>query len=144
MSDLASQIQAEQQRLYEISSLTDELADDDAQVLLEWGAAQLPLLIGDMSDVEPKAKGLRRLLRSMSDYVGQVENMGGDERLAELQYTYQAANDLNYPAQDSLMTALVGQFDGINSADVLTILIAWLEDDSLLKDVLGGSDADSD
>lgn len=138
MSDLASQIQAEQQQLYEISSLTDELVDDDAQVLLTWGSAQLPLLISDINDVESKAKSLRRLVRSISDYVGQVENMGEEERQAELQYVYQAANALNYPAQDNLMPALVQQFDGVNSADVLTILIAWLEDDSLLTDVLSG------
>jgi len=138
MSDLESMIQAEQQRLYEVSSLTDEMVDDDAQVLLEWASAQLPLMIGDVADVESKAKSLRRLVRTVSDYVGQVENMPPEERQVELARVYQAASDLNYPAQDNLMPALVQQFDGQKSGDVLTILIAWLEDDSLLRDSLGG------
>lgn len=137
MSELEGMIQAEQQRLYEISSLTDDMVDSDAQVLLEWASAQLPLMINSVDDVEKKAKAQRQLVRTISSYVGQVENMGADERQVELERVYQTANELNYPAQDNLMPALVQQFDGIKSGDVLTILIAWLENDSLLTDALG-------
>jgi len=141
MHKLEQMVQAEQQRLYEISSLTDEMHDGDAQVLLEWASAQLPLMIDSVSDVEDKAKAQRQLVRTMSNYVGNVEDMGEDQRQVELQRVYQAASELNYPAQDNLMPALVQQFDGLKSGDVLTILIAWLEDDSLLTDELSGDNS---
>ena len=137
MSELESLIQAEQQRLYEVSSLTDDMNDSDAQVLLEWASAQLPLMINNANDVEKKAKAQRQLVRTISSYIGQVENMGAEERQVELERVYQAASELNYPAQDNLMPALIQQFDGQKSEDVLTILIAWLENDSLLTDSLG-------
>ncbi len=138
MSDLEQLIQSEQQRLYEVSSLTDEMDDGDAQVLLEWASAQLPQIVSDVDDVEKKAKGLRRLVRTINSYVGQVENMGADERQVELERVYQSASELNYPAQDNFMPALVNYFDGLKSGDVLTILIGWLENDSLITDELGG------
>jgi hypothetical protein len=137
MSDLEQQIQVEQQRLYEIASLTDEMVDSDANVLLEWGSAQVPQLAGDGSQLEHRAKKLRRLVGEMNLFMGKVEGMSAKDIQQELEEVYQAATDLSYPAQYDLVPALTTQLEGQNTGDVLVILIAWLENDSLLTDVLG-------
>lgn len=142
MSDLEQHIQAEQQRLYEISSLTDEMDDDNAKVLLEWASAQIIELAGDGSQLEIRAKQLRRLVGEINLFMGDVENKSSEQIQQELEQVYRVANDLRYPTQHKLLPAITEQLEGQSAEDVLVILIAWLENDSLLGDVLGAEDDD--
>jgi hypothetical protein len=142
MSDLEQQIQAEQQRLYEISSLTDEMDDDNAKVLLDWASEQIIRLAGDGSQLEIRAKKLRRLVGEINQFVGNVEGKLSEQIKSELEQVYRVANDLRYPAQHKLLPAITEQLEGQSADDVLVILIAWLENDSLLADVLGAEDDD--
>lgn len=137
MSDLEQQIQTEQQRLYEVSSLTDEMQDDEAQVLLEWASAQVPKIAGDGSKLEERAKKLRYLMKSVSYFVGNAEGMSPEEMPQELERIHHSASDLNYPIQSDYIQPLVGQLAGQNAGDILVIIIAWIENDSLLSDALG-------
>lgn len=127
MSELDGLIQAEQQRLYEVSSLTDELIDDDAQILLSWASAQLPLMSITLDTIEQQAKTLRRLVRSINRYVGQAQYTREDERQTKLDRIYTYATELSYPVQSEQLPILLAQFHGINAHDVLTLLIAWLD-----------------
>jgi hypothetical protein len=127
MSELDGLIQAEQQRLYEVSSLTDELIDDDAQILLSWASAQLPLMSVTLDTIEQQAKTLRRLVRSINRYVGQAQYTREDERQTKLERIYTYATELSYPVQSEQLPILLVQFHGINAHDVLTLLIAWLD-----------------
>jgi hypothetical protein len=142
MSDLEQHIRAEQQRLYEISSLTDEMHDDEAKVLLDWASAQIIELAGDRSQLEDRAKKLRHLVGEINYFVGNIEGKSTEEIRQELEQVYQAATHLSYPVQHDLRHALVKQLEGQNAGDALVILIAWLENDSLLADVLGAADDD--
>ena len=137
MSNLEEQIRAEQQRLYEISSLTDEIHDAPARSLLEWASAQIPKLARNSNQLEKRAKQLRLLLQTINQFMGQLEHMDDEHMSHELENVYRAASDLNYPTQDSLRRAVAGQLIGQNAEDVMVILIAWLENDSLLTDALG-------
>jgi len=136
MTDLEQQIKVEQQRLYEVASLTDEMEDDEAQILLEWASAQIPQIAGDGSQLEARAKKLRRMIGSINYFVGHAEGMSAEEMSPELARIHQSASDLNYPARADLIQPLVGELVGQNAGDVLVILIAWLENDSLLVDAL--------
>lgn len=136
MSDLAQQIRAEQKRLYATPNLTDELPDDEAQELLEWASAQIPNVIKNGSQIEEQSKKFRRLLSYINYFVGNSEGMGEDELMEELAPIYQSASDLNYPVQSDLMTPLIAELVGQNMGDVLIILLAWLENDSLLVEAL--------
>lgn len=136
MSDLEQQIKAEQQRLYEVASLTDEMEDDEAQVLLEWASAQVPQIAGDGSQLEERAKKLRRMISSINYFVGNAEGMSEAEMPQELERIHQSAADLNYPARSDFIQPLIGHLVGQNAGDVLVIVIAWLENDSLIVDAL--------
>ena len=142
MSNLEQQIIAEQQRLHEIPSLTDEMTDEDATSLLEWSSAQVIELAGDGSQLEARAKILRRLVGDINLFVGGVDSKSSEQMQQELEQLYQVANELRYPVQLKLLPALTEQLVGQSVADILVILIAWLENDSLLAALLGGGDSD--
>ncbi|MGJ3237442.1 MAG: hypothetical protein ACFE0Q_01925 [Anaerolineae bacterium] len=62
------------ERLYESSSLRDDLNDAEATVLLEWGESQLERLAQDFpEEFEQKARFLRQLLKNINRFVGQRE-----------------------------------------------------------------------
>lgn len=136
MSDLEQQIQAEQQRLYEVSSLTDEMEDSTAQVLLEWASAQIPQLAGDSSQLESRAKKLRRVVGAVNQFVGNGRRMSPEQMPEYLDLIYQSASSVGYPIQDKLMSPLAQELAGQSPDDMLIIIIAWIENDSLLTDVL--------
>jgi len=138
MSNLEQQIQAEQQRLYEVASLTDEMEDDNATMILEWASAQITALAGDGTQLEVRAKQLRRLVGDINYFIGGIEDKPSGQMQEELGQIYQTASELGYPAQQRLLLPLIEQLVGQPPADVLVILIAWLENDSLLADILGG------
>ncbi len=140
MSNLEEQIQAEQQRLYEVASLTDEMEDDNATMILEWASAQITALAGDGSQLEARAKQLRRLVGDINYFMGGVEDKASEQMQEELGQLYQTASQLGYRVQQRLLPPLVEQLIGQPPADVLVILIAWIENDSLLADVLGGDE----
>lgn len=67
-------IHANKQRLYESSSLRDDLNDAEATTLLEWGETQIERLAKKYPDeFEEKARFLRQLLKHINRFVGQRE-----------------------------------------------------------------------
>ena len=67
-------IQSEKERLYESSSLRDDLPDEPATVLLEWGEGQVERLAEDFPDeLEQKARFLRQVIKNINRFVGQRE-----------------------------------------------------------------------
>lgn len=67
-------IQAERERLYESSSLRDDLNDAEAMVLLNWGEKQVERLAGDYpTEFEQKSRFLRQLMKHINRFVGQRE-----------------------------------------------------------------------
>lgn len=70
----AEDIQLNKEKLYESSSLTDDLNDPEAQVLLKWGQGQIDRLATSYPDeFEQKARFLRQLLKNINRFVGQRE-----------------------------------------------------------------------
>lgn len=68
------EIAAEQERLYESSSLRDDLNDSEATVLLNWGQQQVERLAKDYpEEFEAKCRFLRQMLKNINRFVGQRE-----------------------------------------------------------------------
>lgn len=67
-------IAAEKERLYESSSLRDDLNDSEATVLLTWGEGQIDRLAQAFPDeFEQKARFMRQVLKHINRFVGQRE-----------------------------------------------------------------------
>ncbi|GAB5491654.1 MAG: hypothetical protein Phog2KO_18690 [Phototrophicaceae bacterium] len=69
-----TEIASEKERLYESTSLRDDLNDNEATILLEWGESQVDRLARDFPDeFEEKTRFLRQLLKNINRFVGQRE-----------------------------------------------------------------------
>lgn len=83
MMPTPEEISSEKQRLYESASLRDDLNDNEATILLEWGESQVDRLAVDFPDeFEAKARFLRQLLKNVNRFVGQREfnDQAGQEK----------------------------------------------------------------
>lgn len=68
------EIASQKERLYESSSLRDDLNDAEAMVLLTWGEGQIERLATDFpEDFEKQARFMRQLLKGINRFVGQRE-----------------------------------------------------------------------
>lgn len=66
------EIAANQERLYESTSLRDDLNDDEATVLLKWGETQVERIAEAFpDDFEQKCRFLRQVLKNINRFVGQ-------------------------------------------------------------------------
>lgn len=77
------EIQLNKERLYESSSLADDLNDAEAQVLLKWGEGQIDRLAESYpEEFEQKARFLRQLMKNINRFVGQREfnEMDGQQK----------------------------------------------------------------
>lgn len=67
-------ISAQQERLYESSSLRDDLNDEEATMLLNWAEMQVARLARDFPDeFEQKCRFLRQLVKGINRFIGQRE-----------------------------------------------------------------------
>lgn len=67
-------IDMEREKLYESPSLRDDLNDDAATVLLQWGETQVEKLASDHpEEFEAYTRSLRQLLKRINRFVGQRE-----------------------------------------------------------------------
>ncbi len=66
-----TEVQAEIDRMYEDESATDELNDEEATLLLEWGEASLNRLVfTDSINAEEYGTNLRQLIKRVNRFVG--------------------------------------------------------------------------
>lgn len=134
MNDLEGQIRVEQQRLYESASLTDEMEDEEAKILLEWGSSQIHKLARTGGRLEDRCKQLRRLMKDINYFIGNAEDMDSDEQLEELERIYNSADELSYPVEEDGMEPLLDELDGASAGDMLEILLAWITHTDLSAD----------
>ncbi|MCL4255457.1 MAG: hypothetical protein KJ043_16995, partial [Anaerolineae bacterium] len=74
-------------QFYEDESLTDALTDQPANTLLKWGEAQVQLLAQqakDADEFDSQFTALRKLIRNLSRYVAEHQNMAPDEQQESL------------------------------------------------------------
>lgn len=81
-----TEIQTERERLYDSAALREDINDDEATVLLEWGekhVVRLGQAAADSDDLEQKARFLRQLLKNINRFVGQRQY---NDRAGQLDY----------------------------------------------------------
>lgn len=125
------ELQVEIERLYESESLTDELMDEEADILLKWGEKQISQLAKREGDFGEQCRILRELMKRMNLFVGQGENMDFEEKRGLLHQIGSSAAGLGYTLPvDALVTRfqiqmeqseclemLLSQFQGTQAAE---------------------------
>lgn len=117
-------------RLYEDISLTDELTDEPAKVLLQWGAGQLRALAEKHSDeeaFEADFKQLRRLMKSINRFTGRRREMTVDEQREYARRIFDTAYELGYYAPYSQVAVYVDQQRYLAPEDNIRMLTRLVE-----------------
>lgn len=120
-------------QFYEDESLTDALTDQPAAVLLQWGEGQLQALAAKSADEEEfdqQFKQLRRLIRSMSEYIAEHHHMAQEEQQANLQKMSDFAQTIGFKMK-SAIGAVVEQQKSLADVDSVNHLL----------NILAGEDA---
>ncbi len=117
-------------RLYDDSSLTDELTDEPAKVLLKWAETQLPKLAERYTEeesFEDAFKTLRGLMKGINRLTGQRETLLPEEKQEALQKMVDRSTELNYKATADHTEAYLEKQTALSEQDHVNALIAWLE-----------------
>jgi hypothetical protein len=126
------------ERMYEDINLTDELMDNEAKLLLDWGSSEHEKLEAqsvDLDTLEDRAKQIRKTIKRINRFVGQRSAYADDEAQSKLQSLTESLYDLGYTvSQEKANAFLAAQKDMDNT----TALQAMLD---LLK--TEGTDADT-
>lgn len=131
---MATTIHAEKQRLYETSSLRDDLYDDEAQRLLQWGETQLERLATAYPDqLALQARELRYLIKGINRFVGQREfnGMAGQRDYMAQLTPHLAPLGWQHVTADQLFAALPD--DAADMSANLTAILAVLNQAALTQ-----------
>ncbi len=127
---MSDNIERQIQQLYEVASLTDELRDEAAKILLQWGEEQIQwLAMGGMveGDFEDNCGDLRSLVRRINRFVGRHSGMNPDERREAMDKIVGAALNLGYTVHVPDLVGYMQQPATDNQVESLQDLIALLK-----------------
>ncbi len=117
------------ERMLEIENLTDELEDAEAQLLLDWGIAELGPLLADVQDSEAageKANGLIGLMRKINRLVGRMTGKAPDqlaEELTALDEVWRAIYPGAAPSSASQAAQSPASFSALDTRSALQLLL---------------------
>jgi hypothetical protein len=87
-------------RLYEEASLTDDLVDQDATMLLRWAEQQVAELVtkygSDEAAFENAFSALRSLVKNMNRYVGQLDMSDEKQQAQRLENITRSASEIGF------------------------------------------------
>jgi hypothetical protein len=116
-------------RMLEIENLTDNLQDEEASWLLDWGASQLRRLAADVEqdgELTERAAALMKFMRGLNRLVGSLPSADPTE-LARLLETRSAAYGSSRPAEQAAIDEAVTALSGLPARGALEFLISWVE-----------------
>jgi hypothetical protein len=123
-------IQSAMERIMMDESVTEELADDEAKVLLGWGEQQVTRLADQIADEEAfkeASNQLRKLMRRVNRFVGLRGDMDAEEQREKLERIVTAAQELGFgivPEMAAVFLQGAPPADNVEAVRQLTDLIA--------------------
>lgn len=127
------QLETEIERLYETESLTDELMDEEANALLQWGEAQVRWLAEHSANFEIACEELRRLMGRINAFVGLKEGQTPDEQQSSLARIYESAIALGYPLAADFADHFARESAEWDAAQCMSQLLAQLSPTAELR-----------
>ncbi|NWF69206.1 MAG: hypothetical protein HXY40_08970 [Chloroflexi bacterium] len=118
------------ERLYEDTSVRDELMDADATVLLEWGAARVNLLAQqnlDDSHFEAAYLKLTRVMARVNRFVGKRHAADQTQQYELLQRLQAVAVESGYSCPQERLAAFAQQHSALDDSAAIRALTAVLE-----------------
>ncbi len=110
-------------RIYDDSALTEDLQDEDANVLLKWSEKAVGALARrDMDDetFDGQFKTLRRLIKRVNTFVGEFANMDEPERAERVAKIAESAREIGFNVTDAQLQTMLQENRIGNFLDMLT------------------------
>jgi hypothetical protein len=117
-------------RMYEDISLTDELTDGPAMVLLQWGEGRLSIIANtspDEDSFEQDFKRLRLLLKAINRFTGLREQMDSEDQADYVRRILQRGQELGFPPAWGQLAAYMAQQDSLDEEGCVRALISLVE-----------------
>lgn len=114
-------------RMLEAENLTDNLEDDDAKYLLDWGVSQIPLVTSEAADMEYAGQRLTFLMRTMR-IINRIAGNWPDlepGHLAELLENYIGAYAAKLPESGVDYQPVIAALAGMDIRQAMEYLINW-------------------
>jgi hypothetical protein len=120
-------------RLLETENLTDNLEDDDANLLLDWGVAQITGLIKDITDHEAageKINGLMHVMRALNSVAGNPAG-ASHETITDLLSRYRQSFGETIQITDDEYRSIAERVSNMQPGEAINFLTKWLQDNRL-------------
>ncbi|MCX6079640.1 MAG: hypothetical protein NTW32_08930 [Chloroflexi bacterium] len=116
------------ERILETENLTDNLEDDDANVLLDWGLSRLDVVIGETGDEEvagTQILALMNIMRTINRIIGNFPN-SSSEGVQDFIKWYDAAFATTHGTDAIEYETIAAQLTDMSPAGALLFLLTWL------------------
>lgn len=124
------QIQLAVESLYDNEALTNELSDEEAQLLLSWGERQISALgarIDDETVFDDQCVLLRRVMTRLNHFVGTRADMDEDEQQNALDAVMAAAQAVGFTPDPAQTTGFLNSQSGLNNVKAMQQLLDLLD-----------------
>ncbi len=114
-------------RLLESENLTGNLEDDDANLLLDWGIAQIDGLIAGLEDDElagTRINHLMRFMRSINELAGNLQATTS-QALSDLLERYVTTFGQGHQASDSERSKAAATLSSMEPGAAIRYLLDW-------------------
>jgi O-methyltransferase involved in polyketide biosynthesis len=119
------------QRLYESDKVRDELNDDEAKVLLNWGADFLrrmaPQLGDDEALIDERARGVQKFMSVLNRFVGKRAYCPAEEQQALLERVVSAAGEAQLPISTTQLDTFQQQHAALDNITALHTALALVD-----------------
>ena len=115
-------------RLLETENLTDNLQDNEANILIDWGINQIEPLVRDLDDEEiagDKVNALMRFMRGINGLVGSLVDIS-PEGLQDLVERYAQVFGEAHKAEQAEYEAVAASVANMQPQDAVQFLLEWV------------------
>jgi hypothetical protein len=127
-------------QLYEEASLTEDLIDEEANALMKWAEAQIPVLLEkhpDETAFDEAFKALRTFVKSVNRLIGQGETMDDTEKQERMTKIAEVASAIGYPVTSTQLPSFTAQAaerqPGQNKVEAIESLLNWVTSSQTAK-----------
>ena len=116
-------------RLLESENLTDQLEDEAANVLLDWGVGKIDELIEGVTDHEAageKVNGLMHVMRGLNALAGNPTG-ATSQQLIELLKRYEQIVEQTTPVDEAEHRSVAEKISTMESGAAIRFLTEWLQ-----------------
>ena len=122
-------LQSATETIYE-SGVAGDLTDEPAMVLLQWGEAQLPLLMEkhgtDEAAFEAEFETLRRIMKGVNRIVARASDYSGEQLQNRMGKVVEWAQEIGLPAEPDALPTYIEGFSEMDEMGQVSGIVAIL------------------